>query len=811
MTGPKIDFQKINALALSRLPELLSLWLPGGHTERNEYVCANLGGKHGRSCSVNMTTGEWGDFSTDARGKDVTSLYAAINGLRQAEAARQLSQELGMTDPSGDGAPRTTRPGQNKNNCPTSGRIIATYDYLDANGRLVFQVVRKEPKDFRQRRPDGRGGWEWTVKGTELIPYQLPEIIKTQALFIVEGEKDADALATLGLIATTCPQGAGKWQAKFNPYFKGKRVCILPDNDEPGRKHAQTVARHLHKTAEAVKIVELPGLPPKGDVSDWLKAGGTRDALLEMAKAASMWEPQALTQEQSHLALRADDGTIRIQAGELAVLVDACEVVLARPDLRVEDRVFQRGGQLWRVGVLPAATTGDGVTRPAGAVCIFPVTAPFLMTVLSRHGRFEKFDARKKVWIPADPPKAAAEAILARAGMWPFSNLRGVVGCPTIRPDGSILNTPGYDVATGYFIAHNLAISVSTAPTPADVAQAVLLLRELLTGFSFVEDVDRSVALALILTAIVRPAMDSVPLFAITAPVRGSGKSTLMDIAAVLATGRRSAVLSATADPGELEKRLVGCLLSGDAIINLDNLNGELSSDLLCQATTAESVKVRPLGASSQVEIPNTCLWSANGNNLTLAGDLSRRTLLCRLDPGVERPEERVFAFDPVAEAIKNRGTYVSAVLTVMRGYVVAGRPDMGLLPFGSFDRWAGLARNALFWAGEPDPCASRATVMDDDPEAATLRAMVGAWWERFGRTPQTVKEIIKAAEDDDSPLADPLEVIAGERNGSVNAKRFGRWLRRNTGRIVDGRKIHRTEITMGGSVQWKVLPQESS
>lgn len=163
-------------------------------------------------------------------------------------------------------------------------RIVATYDYKDEQGKLLYQVVRFDPKDFRQRRPLN-GGWEWNLKDTALVPYHLPELLRSapKAVFIVEGEKDVHALESLGLVATTNAGGAGKWRLRYNATLKGRDVFVLPDNDEPGRKHANEVLSTLGE-AKSARIVELPGLPPKGDVSDWVTMGGTREQLLALCK-----------------------------------------------------------------------------------------------------------------------------------------------------------------------------------------------------------------------------------------------------------------------------------------------------------------------------------------------------------------------------------------------------------------------------------------------------------------------------------------------------------------------------------------------
>jgi putative DNA primase/helicase len=166
--------------------------------------------------------------------------------------------------------------------------IIATYDYHDATGKLLFQVVRLDPKDFRQRRPNGTG-WVWNMEGIERVPYRLPELLNSNEIYISEGEKDCDFLAERGLVATTNPGGAGKWRDSYSRWFEGRHAIILPDNDQAGRDHAMDVARKLKGHAASLRILELPNLPPKGDVSDWLANGGTIEDLEDLARATPSW------------------------------------------------------------------------------------------------------------------------------------------------------------------------------------------------------------------------------------------------------------------------------------------------------------------------------------------------------------------------------------------------------------------------------------------------------------------------------------------------------------------------------------------
>lgn len=183
---------------------------------------------------------------------------------------------------------------QGSNGKPT---IVAVYDYRDEEDRLLFQVCRFEPKDFRQRRPKDGGGWDWKLNGCRRVLYRLAQLRNASPaapVFVCEGEKDVDLLIKLGAIATTNAGGAGKWQAAYGRELSGRHVAILPDNDDPGRKHARQVAASLVGIAASIKIVELPGLPPKGDVTDFIRpAGALVDEAMRFGKLIELWEAAA--------------------------------------------------------------------------------------------------------------------------------------------------------------------------------------------------------------------------------------------------------------------------------------------------------------------------------------------------------------------------------------------------------------------------------------------------------------------------------------------------------------------------------------
>lgn len=175
-------------------------------------------------------------------------------------------------------------------------KIVATYDYVDEAGDLLFQVVRMEPKTFRQRHRDADGSWVWSTRGVRLVPYRLPDVIEAissgRMIAVVEGEKDADRLWSMGVPATTNAGGAGKWHAEYAELLRGADVLILCDNDSSGRAHGDQVGQSLVGVAERVRLLDLPGLPAKGDVSDWVAAGGTREAFDALAENAKTWAPR---------------------------------------------------------------------------------------------------------------------------------------------------------------------------------------------------------------------------------------------------------------------------------------------------------------------------------------------------------------------------------------------------------------------------------------------------------------------------------------------------------------------------------------
>lgn len=221
-------------------------------------------------------------------GDDGRILLRCFKGCRTRDVVEAMT--LTMADLFPD------RPARSTNGVPrVERRIVATYDYSDPAGVLLYQNVRYEPKTFRVRRPDGEGGWLWSLGEVRRVVYRLPDLAEQRVVYLVEGEKDADRLASLGLPATTGAAGAESWRPEYAEQIAGagaREAIVIPDNDEPGIRYARKAALDLERVGLRVVIVRLPGMRAVQqkhgeDVSDWLDAGHTL-AELEAAVASAL-------------------------------------------------------------------------------------------------------------------------------------------------------------------------------------------------------------------------------------------------------------------------------------------------------------------------------------------------------------------------------------------------------------------------------------------------------------------------------------------------------------------------------------------
>jgi putative DNA primase/helicase len=338
------------------------------------------------------------------------------------------------------------------------------------------------------------------------------------------------------------------------------------------------------------------------------------------------------------------------------------------------------------------------------------------------------------------------------------------------------------------------------------------LLDALFDEFPFVDKPSRSVALSALLTTVARGAFPVAPMHAASSPMAGSGKSYLWDTVAVVASGQLCPVMTAGPSPEETEKRLGSALMRGQALISIDNVNGELKGDALCQCIERPRIQVRILSKSHLVDIDKrgtTVL--ATGNNLTLTGDVVRRALRCLLDPEIERPEERQFKGNPVETVMSDRAKYIAAALTVVQAYVRAGRPSVAP-KLASFETWSNIVRSPLIWLGRDDPVKTIERSRQDDPKLILLRQVLGAWNETLGAgraKRYKASDITKMIEPPEGggecqhpALKAPVTEAASYR-GRVNARSLSHWLNRNRGIIANGLKLAGEDDDRGYKWWW--------
>jgi len=499
---------------------------------------------------------------------------------------------------------------------------------------------------------------------------------------------------------------------------------------------------------------------------------------------------------------------IRILAGFLHETVDMAEGALMQAGLGY----YQRGSMVVRPAMVPVAIA-DG--RKIDAPRLVDVKAHHMAEAFTRAANWKRFDKREGKWLLTDCPHKIAETFLVREGLWRLPVLTGIINCPTLRPDGSILDLPGYDAQTGLlFDPQGVRFpALPRDPDRATALRALGFLKDLISTFPFVTDADRSVALSGILTALIRRSLPTAPLHGFNAPTAGTGKSMLVDLASQIATARPAPVIAQGKSEEEMEKRLGAALIAGDVLIAIDNCEEPLGGELLCQTLTQTSLKVRILGKSVNAEVPSNAAVFATGNNLTLEGDMTRRAIRATLDAGVERPELRAFDRDPLAMVKAQRGDYVTAGLTVLRAYHIADRPQQRA-PLGSFTDWSRWVRDALIWLSDADPCDTMEGMRGADPKLEALTAVLEQWRVVIGLDRVSVREIIERATEQRQQLYGRSEFIhpefreallrvAGE-GGAINGGRLGKWIGGHQNRIVGGLRFVSAGVS-AGRARWQL------
>ncbi len=486
--------------------------------------------------------------------------------------------------------------------------------------------------------------------------------------------------------------------------------------------------------------------------------------------------------------------TIRVVPGEIHRIVDAAERELSQAR-----RYYQRGG-------LIVTVTTDPGTRETR---VQEISQPALTRALAGVATWERYDGRSQDWVRTDPPPRHASVLFDATGYPHLPVLNGLARQPYLRPDGSLMQTAGYDAATGMFGVFDARdFTVPDQPTRADAEAALARLKDLVAEFSFADPCDETAALAAILTASIRPSLAAAPMFHVRAHMVGSGKSYLCELITAFATPQRGTPTTFPGDDEECRKLLLAELLRAPAVIEFDNLTGDLvAHKSLCTALTSQYMSGRILGVSKTATVGTRALFLSSGNNVGPVQDMTRRCITIRLAPQCEVPAARTFSRPHlVRDVLGQRGDYVSAALTIIRAHLVADSPQSPCKPLASYGDWSDRCRQPLLWLGCPDPTATVFEAMTEDPDRETLARFLEAWFAEFGKTPTRVRDAVNRLGQFgviSTELREILHDIAGER-GEVNRRRLGWWIRRHAGRIVDGMRIVRGSGN-GPAESWRI------
>jgi putative DNA primase/helicase len=617
--------------------------------------------------------------------------------------------------------------------------------------RLVIPVLDLDGTLHSLQFIDQRGGKRFLTDGRVAgCCYPIGPLVDGEVIAVAEGFATATTINAATGFPAVATFHAGNLAAvarAVRERYPASKIILAADDDHRTEGNpGLTTAREAAALVRGVVAVPKFGADRPDQFTDFNDLGffAGHDRVREIIDAALAGGPLPADSEaigndyvkhdQLDRGLDAvSDGrpTILVRAGLRHEAVDAGLAALHAAGVVL----YQRDRNIVRVTKLPAkSATGDTTFTPG----IVDVGHAYLSRELGCAARWTRLGAKGKL-VQIDPPRDVVDQIADMAGEWPFSALAGVIGTPTMRPDGSLLLAEGYDSDTWLVLLGAPPMPpIPDQPTRAQTLEALQLLDGLLEEFPFRDgdrhenSVDRSVVLSMIMTVVLRGAMPVAPMHHADAPQPGTGKSFLADIASEIATGQRCAVIAFSPSPEESEKRLNGAALAGYPIIALDNCTGTIEGQLLCQITERPLLQLRRLGSSDQIRVTNSFTVLSNGNNATVGEDNVRRTIVSHLDANMEMPETRVFNADPLALIRRDRGAYVAACLTIARAYLCAGKPER-LPPLASYEAWSDLVRSPLVWLGRADPVASMASLRLADPKRQARAAVFKAWADELG------------------------------------------------------------------------------
>ncbi|MBI5277356.1 MAG: hypothetical protein HY854_12940 [Burkholderiales bacterium] len=484
---------------------------------------------------------------------------------------------------------------------------------------------------------------------------------------------------------------------------------------------------------------------------------------------------------------------IKITGGNVPEILAQAEALLGS-----SGRFFTTGRQIVSIETDPV--TGE----PA----ITPMTTARLSVVLSDMAAWLAPAGRAGGLRRVDAPDSYCSKLLQQERFEQLPPLAGLARQPFLRPDGSLCATPGYDLASKRYAVFQVGgAPVTVAPSRDEAEAALTRLDGLLDEFPFAADYDRSAALCGILTAAVRSSLPLAPMFLVTAPEAGTGKTLLCSLIAGFASARPVAPQIFPRSDDEVDRLLLAELRSNPRVVFFDNYNGAIPAfPRLCAVVTGEHASGRILRSSNTAVVSTRTMLLVSGNNARPSVDMQRRIVTITLDARHEIPAMRKFATEnPVRRLTRDRQQFVADALVVIRAWIEAGGPLTPCEELTNFDEWVRWCRQPLLWLGRADPAQSVFSVLQDDPEKRLLGNLLTDWNRLFADRSTKVRDLVARAVADDSAelLREVLEEISD--SSTLNPRKIGRWIARQSGRVAGGLRLEKCRKT--ASVEaWKVI-----
>lgn len=709
-----------------------------------------------------------------------------------------------------------------------------TFPERDAQGRITGAGLRFMNGDKRSDNKSKRGltlptGWD----------------DHTKPLYLVEGPSDVLAMIAAGCCAVGRPgvSGGVKLLAELirTQVPKDRRVVVMGEHDKmkpskanpnilvsPGRDEALKMARKLAAEVPDHRIEFA--MPPNAEDKD-MRRWATRlvmdgcqwceleDRLSKFLKPSVVKVRHEGSAEQPPAGAPAggDDKdnrpTIMLWPGcdESAVVDRAIEIMKDDPALFVRSRTLSRV-------IFCQAHKTNGIKFPSAPV-IMEVDPDTLRGRLTKHLVFT--EPHKKEGLKTIVPPDSIVRQFTKRCYWPgLRPVHTVVSYPFLRPDGTVMMESGYDPQTGVYLDRQGDKPIIPDVCDRDAAlKAVEALWDVVCDFPFAKECGRVAWLCGLLTTISRFSYDSpVPLFVVDGNTPGSGKSKLANIAGLIATGQVLPTTPYSHDDEEMRKKFTTLALFGTTQILLDNVKGAFGGPIIDAIITSTVWQDRILGSNTLTTLPWFAVPWVTGNNIQLDGDSLRRIIVSRLWSPLEHPENRTgFKHaNLTAWVLKNRAVLLGHAFTILLAHHRAGKPDMGLVPLGSFEGWSETVRNAVVWLGLPDPTEGKDDVkIASDPMALARMVLIDNWNlidpEGKGMTANQIVTTVFPPPREETPdhladVAEAIDSVCNKRTGKMLAAKFKVWQET----VTCGRMLVQIS-TSGRTVRWGVIKAPKS